>query len=77
MSHSQQSHCKGLLLCRYIHTEFPAPLMLATWPGLRECSAGLFVICAPACVCGHVRFFSQGKLGGGGDSALSAGSRTS
>lgn len=52
----QQCYCKGLFLCRYIHTEFPSPLMLATWPGLGECSAELFIIWAPAYACVHVRF---------------------
>lgn len=71
MSRSQQSYFKGLFLCRYIHTEFAVPLMLATWLSFREYSAELFLICAPACVCVHVCFFSQEELDEGRGSSLS------
>lgn len=53
-----------LFPCRYIHAGFIIPLMLATWPGFRECSAELFIICAPVCVCTRTVLFPGGAWWG-------------
>lgn len=55
---------KAFFLCRYIHTEFSVPLMLATWPSFREYSVELFIICGPACVCTRTFLFPGGAWWG-------------